>query len=410
MSKNQSNSPFSPTDLYNEVTYQDWQNIAKKSMKDADYSALEQISKDGIPMHPLYTKADAQNVHALAPKPRDSFGVWDIRQRVFVENEIDANKIAIDELENGTNSIEFEFENSEIDFNALNNGVFTNLACIGLIGYENGLKIAQKLIKQTKSQELSQAIFAFNLNPSTLKSLGFETYSLNDAIDFYKTNFENAPKCKYFLASSNWLIEIGASRALQVAILIASGIEWLKTGEENGISAQAINDALLFKIGTDGEVVLEIAKLRAARLLWAKIGAQIGANLSMDLQAIVANHMLEAINPYTNILRITNACFAASCGGANIISTPDFQIDAENQNDFTRRIARNTQIVLSGESHIARVNDPAAGAYAFEALTNHIAQNAWELVQKIEAKGGLDKAVQTGLIAQMIDDETKEII
>jgi methylmalonyl-CoA mutase len=399
------NSPFTPAQLYNQVTLDNWRETAIKSLKGADFSVLEKISPDKINIQPLYSAVDVQSVYPIAPKATQTYGVWDIRQRLVVESEADANKIALSELEGGVNSIEFEFADANIDFAKLINGIKSDLATIGIIGYDNGIELANKLIAATPSDNLKDALFAFNLNPASLGLMGLDTYSIDDAIEFYLSNNVKLPKAKFFLASANWMLEIGASRALQVAILIASGLEWLREGEAKNIDANAINKALLFKIGIDGQVILEIAKLRAIRLLWAKIGASMGIELPMDLQAIVSGTMLEDLHPHTNILRIANACFAAGTGGANIISTRSFEPDPENESEFTRRIARNTQIVLANESNIARVDDPAAGSFAFEALTNDIAQKAWALIQSIEANGGLSAAMKAGLIGDYMNAE-----
>lgn len=408
MTKSHINSPFTPTQLYNQVTLDNWKETAQKALKGLALSELEKTSNDLINIHPLYTALDIDKVSKLAPKGTETYGVWDIRQRLVVENEESANKIALSELEGGVNSIEFEFANANVDFAKLNNGIKTDLACIGLIGYDNGIELAKKLIAATPKNELENALFAYNLNPSSLKLMGLDTYSIDDALEFYLQSVAQTPKAKFFLASANWMLEIGASRALQVAILIASGIEWLRSGAAKNIDASAINKALLFKIGIDGQVILEIAKLRAIRLLWAKIGASFGQDFTMDLQAIVSSEMLEDMHPHTNILRIANACFAAGTGGANIISSRSYEPDPEKENEFTRRIARNTQIILANESNIARVNDPAMGSFAFEALTNEIAQKAWEFVQKIEAKGGISQATSSGLIGEFLNAEHQE--
>lgn len=408
MTKSQLNSPFTPDHLYNQVSLENWSEASLKALKLDDLSSLYKLSNDNIELNPLYTSLDAVNSNKLAPKGSETYGVWDIRQRICVDDEESANKIALSELEGGVNSIEFELQSENINFESLIKGIKTDLATIGLIGYDNGIVLAKKLIANIPNENLKNALIAFNLNPSSLKLMGLDTYSSSEAIDFYIENIEKLPKAKYFLASANWMLDIGASRALQVAILIASGIEWLRNGAQKNIDANAINEATLFKIGIDGQVILEIAKLRAIRVLWSKIGALFNCDFTMNLQAIVSGDMLEETHPHTNILRIANACFAAGAGGANIISTRSFEPDVEKESEFTRRIARNTQIVLANESNIARVDDPAAGSYAFEALTNEIAQKAWKIITKIEAVGGISQATSSGLIGELLNAEHKD--
>lgn len=403
MTQSPVNSPFEPAELYNQVTLENWRETAVKALKGEAFETLEKTSDDGIAIHPLYTAQDVGAPNALASKTNND-GLWDIRQRVLVEAENDANKIALNELENGANSIDFEINDTEFDFTALKNGIFDDLASIGIIGHENGLEIAKNIISQTPKEKLEKSLLAFNLDPLSLNLTGFDNYNLDDALAFYGENIGKAPRAKFLCASADWMLGIDASRALQVAILIASGIEYLRAGENKGFSPSQINEALLFQIGIDGQVILEIAKLRAIRTLWAKVGAAIGENLPMDLQAIVSSQMLEDEHPHTNILRIANACFAAGTGGANIITTRSFEPDPEKESEFTRRIARNTQIILANESNIARANDPASGSYAFETLTSEIAKSAWGIVQEIEKAGGFSKAIKSGFIAKKLGE------
>ena len=124
----------------------------------------------------------------------------------------------------------------------------------------------------------------------------------------------------------------------------------------------------------------------------------------MNLQVIVSSEIVEDELPPTNILRISNAIFAEWLGGANIITTRSFEPDPEKENEFTRRIARNTQIILANESNIARANDPAAGSFAFEALTSEIAKDAWSIIQEIEKAGGFSKAIKSGFIAKKLGE------
>ena len=396
-------SPFEPAKLYNQVTLDNWRETAIKALKGEAFETLEKTSDDGIAIHPLYTAQDVNAPNALAPKTNND-GFWDIRQRVLVDDIKEANKIALNELENGANSIDFEISDAEFDFAALSNGIFDDLASIAIIGHENGLEIAKNIISQMPSEKLEKSLLAFNLDPLSLNLTGFDNYNLDAALAFYGDNNAKAPKAKFFCASADWMLGIGASRALQVAILVASGIEYLRTGENKGFAPSQINKSLLFQIGIDGQVILEIAKLRAIRTLWAKVGAAIDENLPMDLQAIVSSEMLEDEHPHTNILRIANACFAAGVGGANIITTRSFEPDPEKENEFTRRIARNTQIILANESNIAHANDPASGSYAFEALTSEIAKDAWSIIQEIEKAGGFSKAIKSGFIAKKLGE------
>lgn len=384
---------FAPNEAHKSYSFDDWKQEAIKSLKGEDFAVLEKESSDKIALHPLFV---AQGQEAKPAKSAtETYGVWDIRQRISTENATDANALALKDLEGGTNSIEFEI-GSDFDLKTAIQGIDTKIASVGLIAYEKGIEYAEKLAGIGDADDL----FLYNLNPNGLKMMGYRAYSIAQALEFYKTNASKTPKAKFFLSSSNWLLEIGASRALQVAIAIASGLEYLRDGIAAGIDAADINKALLFKIGVNQETLLEAAKVRALKVIWADVCAQNGIAAEIDLQAITSANMLETEYPHTNILRITNACVGAALGGANIVSTISF--DAENESDFTRRIARNIQTILAQESHLARVNDPGKGSYAIEAITAEIADQALEIIQEIEGMGGLSKAIDNGYVASAI--------
>lgn len=389
-------SVFAPNEAHKVYSFDDWKNEAIKSLKGEDFAILEKQSGDKIALHPLYI--ERREEANPAKSATETYGVWDIRQRIRVEDPNEANRQALSDLEGGTNSIEFEIGES-FDLKTALKGIDTKIAPVGLIAYDRGIEYAKILVDIGNEEDL----FLYNLNPNGLRMMGYRPYSMNDSIGFYKENYSKTPKAKFFLSSSNWLLEIGASRAFQVAISISSALEFMREGIASGIDACAINKALLFKIGVNQETILEAAKVRALKILWAGVCNQYNIDPEMDLQAITSETMLETEYPHTNILRLTNACVGAALGGANIISTVSF--DTENENDFTRRIARNIQTILAHESGLARVNDPAKGSYAFESLTNEIAQSAWAIVQEIEGIGGLARAINDGTIIKKLGEK-----
>jgi methylmalonyl-CoA mutase len=141
------------------------------------------------------------------------------------------------------------------------------------------------------------------------------------------------------------------------------------------------------------DVVVEIAKLRAARLLWARALEACGATAPMRLQAITGRRMMTKKDVWTNMLRVTAAGFAAGLGGADSVTTLALSEALGQPTPFTRRIARNTQLLLQEEAHAGKVADPGAGSFAIETLTNDLAHTAWALFQEIEKRGGLVSAM-----------------
>lgn len=354
-------STFAPDTAHNSVGVEEWKVEATKALKGKEWETLEKQSSDGVAVHPLYF--DCPEAFTLATKPQDFKGTWDIRQIVNIVDAKVANKTALIDLENGVNSIEFTAANAGSDFKTLLENIHYDLASIAIDGCD--LETAKSLFAAIPDAKQKDALLVLNLKADAASIALFKEYKDK----FAKTTFFVADaKCE------------NKTRAEQVAAAIIEGIKALKAGEENGLAPQEIAKSLLFKVAVNQENVVEIAKLRALRNLWAKVCAKAGIDAPMSVHAYSSKAMMTETDPYSNVLRNSVAVFAAAIGGANIITTLSHEIGKED--DFSRRLARNTQIVLANESNLARVNDPAGGAYGFETLTGEIAKSAWQLVQE----------------------------
>ena len=354
-------STFAPDTAHNPIGVEEWKAEAIKALKGKEWETLEKQSSDGVAVHPLYF--DCPEAFTLAAKPQDFKGTWDIRQIVNINDATSANKTALVDLENGVNSIEFTGANAGSDFKALLENIHYDLASFALDKCD--VETAKALFAAIPVAKQKDALLVLNLKADAASIALFNEYKDR----FAKTTF--------FVAAAN---DENKTRAEQVATAIIEGIKALKAGDENGIAPQEIAKSLLFKIYINQENVVEIAKLRALRNLWAKVCAKAGIDAPMSIHAYTSKAMMTETDPYSNVLRNSVAVFAAAIGGANIITTLSHEIGKED--DLSRRLARNTQIVLANESNLARVNDPAGGAYGFETLTGEIAKGAWKLVQE----------------------------
>jgi len=159
----------------------------------------------------------------------------------------------------------------------------------------------------------------------------------------------------------------------------------------------------------DADYFLSLAKLRAARRVWARLAAACGAAAPARIEARSSGRMLTAADPWTNLIRLTAAAFAGAAGGADAIVLGAFTDALGAPTSFARREARNIQLVLAEEAHVGRVVDPAGGSGYLETLTDEIARAAWTRLQAIEAAGGAVKALEGGLIADMAAESRTEI-
>lgn len=199
--------------------------------------------------------------------------------------------------------------------------------------------------------------------------------------------------------------EAGANAVQELALGLATGVAYLRAqfarvGEIN-IAAKSIR----FQFAIGGQFFMEIAKLRAMRLLWTQVMDSFGGNESSSkfhIHARTARRNKSAIDPHVNMLRATTEALAAIVGGADTINVASFDEPLGMSNDFSRRIALNVQFILDDEAHLTQFIDPAGGSYAVETLTNDMAHAAWALFQEIERQGGMLAALQSGFVQSSI--------
>lgn len=199
--------------------------------------------------------------------------------------------------------------------------------------------------------------------------------------------------------------EAGASAAEELGCSLATGVAWLRDLTAAGLSVEAACGQLEFRYAATADQFLTIAKLRAARRVWARVAEACGADPAAGAQrqhAVTSPVMMSRRDPWVNMLRTTVASLAAGVGGADAVTVLPFDHALGLPDGFARRIARNTSTILMEESHVGRVIDPAGGSWYVEQLTNELAQAAWAWFQEIERAGGQEAALRGGLVAERI--------
>jgi methylmalonyl-CoA mutase len=200
-----------------------------------------------------------------------------------------------------------------------------------------------------------------------------------------------------FRADGRPFHEAGASEAQELAAVLAAAVAYLRALEAGGHDLGRARDSLSFLLVADADEFLTVAKLRAFRRLWARVEMACGLGPKpARLHAETAWRMTTRHDPHVNLLRGTLAAFSAGIGGADGITVLPFTAALGLADGFARRLARNTQLILLEEAHLWRVSDPVAGAGAFEALTDALAERAWTLFQDIESEGGVAASLEAG--------------
>ena len=407
-----------------------WMKLLEKVLAGAPFEKkLVSKTYDGLSIRPLYTRADwpsendPSGMPGGAPFVRGSTLLgsaaagWDIRQTQSHPDPTVANSEILQDLENGVTSIALKLcpegkhgvaVNAYADLARTLDGVMLDLAPVVLEGYPS-LVFAAYLIKLLETRGHTGA-FAGNFGLDVLSVFAAKgritsdpetaRARVADLAHFVAHHFPTARTCN---VSSLVYHAAGASEAQELACVVASAVEYLRTMTENGLGVAAALNQIAFTVTTDADMFLSVAKIRALRKMWARVAEAAGAeNRSAVITAVTAPRMMSRRDPWVNILRSTVACFSAGIAGADAVTVLPFDSALGVPGDLGRRIARNTQVVLQEESGLGRVIDPAGGAWMFETLTDELADRAWGLFQEIERNGGMMKALMSEFVSAKI--------
>ena len=232
--------------------------------------------------------------------------------------------------------------------------------------------------------------------------------SMKIVADIFKYTSKYMPKFNSISISGYHMQEAGATPEIELAYTLADGLEYLRTGLEAGMDIDSFAPRLSFFWGIGMEHFKEIAKLRAGRLLWAKIVKKFNPknekSLALRTHCQTSGWSLTAQDPFNNVARTTIEAMSAVFGGTQSLHTNALDEAIALPTDFSARIARNTQIYIQEEIKICKTVDPWAGSYYVEELTASIAQKAWELIEEVEDLGGMTKAIEQGIPKMRIEE------
>ena len=233
-------------------------------------------------------------------------------------------------------------------------------------------------------------------------------FSMKIVSDIFEYTSKNMPKFNSISVSGYHMEEAGATSDIELAYTLADGLEYLRAGVEAGLSIDDFAPRISFFWGIGMDHFMEIAKMRAARMLWAKIVKQFKpknpGSLMLRTHCQTSGWSLTEQDPFNNVTRTCVEALSAVLGGTQSLHTNALDEAIALPTDFSARIARNTQLYLQKETDICRLIDPWAGSYYVEYLTHNLARKAWELIMEIEELGGMSKAIETGLPKMRIEE------
>lgn len=426
---------LSLSDRFDEATEADWLAAVEKALKGGGIGRITRQTRDGIKIHPLYREpdfaaaTDPRGAPGQAPYLRgastqpDVYLPWDIRQSFSHPDPAETNAQIMRDLERGVTSIHLALECSgqrgciitNLDqLSAALKGVRADIATVSLghRGAGSGASGAALLALWADQQDDPKAQkLAFNISPigqllRTGKVAGGVDAAIAKTAALVGVLADKFPVATSLEVEAVSAHEAGASEAQELAVLIANAVDLMRRLDAAGLAPETTAQQLLFRLAVDANYGIGIAKLRAARRLWARVQEAMGLTPQpMLLHVTSSARMLTKYDAWVNILRGTAACFAGATGGADIVTVRAFNERFSVPEELGRRVARNTQIMAMEESGLGRVADPSGGAWFSETLAEDLAQAAWSEFQKIETEGGLVQSLIDGHLQARIAEK-----
>ncbi len=422
----------------------DWKKAAVKSAPNGDLTTLNWLTPDGISVKPLYTAEDIKGLSytdtlpGFAPYLRGPQATmyavrpWTIRQYAGFSTAEESNAFYRKALAAGGQGVSVAFDlathrgydsdhprvtgdvgkagvaiDSVEDMKILFDQIPLDKVSVSMTMNGAVLPVLAGYVIAAEEQGVAQDQLSGTIQNDILKEFMVRnTYiyppepSMRIIGDIIAYTAEHMPKFNSISISGYHMQEAGANQALELALTLADGQEYVKTAMAKGLDVDAFAGRLSFFWAIGMNFYLEIAKMRAARLLWCRIMQGVGAknpkSLMLRTHCQTSGWSLTEQDPYNNIVRTTIEAMAAVFGGTQSLHTNSFDEAIALPTEFSARIARNTQLIIQEETHIPHVIDPWAGSYMMEKLTQDMADQAWTIIEEVQAMGGMTKAVGSG--------------
>ncbi len=429
-----------------------WSKAAAKSAPGGSVDALNWVTPEGITVKPLYTRQDLAGLEytdtlpGFAPFVRGPQATmyagkpWTIRQYAGFSTAEESNAFYRKALAAGGQGVSVAFDlathrgydsdnprvvgdvgkagvaiDSVEDMKILFDGIPLDKISVSMTMNGAVLPILAGYIVAAEEQGVSQDKLSGTIQNDILKEFMVRnTYiyppkpSMKIIADIFGYTAQHMPKFNSISISGYHIQEAGANQAIELAFTLADGMEYVRTGVASGMDVDTFAGRLSFFWAVGMNFYLEIAKMRAARLLWWRIMKQFNPkspkSMMLRTHSQTSGWSLTEQDPYNNVVRTTIEAMAAVFGGTQSLHTNALDEAIALPTEFSARIARNTQIIIQEETHICNVVDPWAGSYMMEKLTQDMADKAWALIEEIESMGGMTRAVESGWAKMKVEE------
>ncbi|WP_340261334.1 methylmalonyl-CoA mutase [Roseobacter sp. HKCCA0882] len=434
------------------VTKKDWQELASKELRDKPLESLNKETLEGITVQPLYTHEDIQdlphmgNLPGFAPFTRGVKATmytgrpWTIRQYAGFSTAEESNAFYRKNLAAGQQGVSVAFDlathrgydsdhprvegdvgkagvaiDSVEDMKILFDGIPLDQVSVSMTMNGAVIPILANFIVAGEEQGVSRAALSGTIQNDILKEFMVRnTYvyppepSMRIVADIIEYTSNEMPKFNSISISGYHMQEAGANLVQELAYTLADGREYVRAAIARGMNVDKFAGRLSFFFAIGMDFFMEIAKLRAARLLWSRIMDEFDPkdprSKMLRTHCQTSGVSLQEQDPYNNVIRTAYEAMSAVLGGTQSLHTNALDEAIALPTEFSARIARNTQLVLQEETRVTDVVDPLAGSYYVEKLTHDLAEAAWKLIEEVEDMGGMTKAVASGLPKLRIEE------
>lgn len=406
-------------DQFPPVSTEEWKTKVEADLKGVPFEKkLVWRTNEGFNLQPMYRAEDIADLKTTDSLPGEYPYVrgtktdndWLSRQEIIADTAAEANEKALDVLNKGINSLGFKVKEATADELAtLLKGISVEDVEINFICCpRKALQFAQVLVDYLKANGLEKKFKgSIDFNPFK-KALKHGVPFPGNIAEMGKEMLaivKDVPALRVLSVNSVMLSDAGAYIFEELGYAMAWGAEWLTLLTDAGLDATEVANRIKFNMGVSSNYFMELAKFRAARMLWAQIAKQYGADEKACRQAVHAttSRFNQTIyDAHVNLLRSQTETMSAALAGVDSITVVPFDTPYQTPDDFSERIARNQQFLLKEESHLDKVVDPAGGSYYVETLTVSIANEAWKLFLKVEDGGGFLAQVNAGEVQKAI--------
>ena len=405
-------------------TTQEWLDKIEVDLKGADFQKkLVWRTNEGFSVQPFYRREDLANLKTPDALPgefpfvrgnkKDS-NEWYVRQNIKVDDPVEANKKALDILNKGIDSIGFRFGGDMVSAEFIETLLKDIRLDIVEVSYrtcpKHAVELAELLVKYFEKQgyDKEKIVGGVGFDPiDAMLQKGKDTTALLADLPKIVETLKDYPNLCCVMVHSDTLNNSGAYIVQELGYALAWGNEYLQQLVDAGVDVDLAAKSIKFYMGISENYFMEIAKFRAARLLWAQIVKQYEPKCDcackMIVNASTSTYNQTVFDSYVNLLRSQTEAMSAALGGIHSMVVTPFDAPYEKATDFSERIARNQQLLIKEEAHFDRIVDPSAGSYYIEHLTDALAQEGWKLFLKIEEEGGFLEAVKAGTVQDDIN-------